>query len=55
MNKRKALPIAELFAQFNIRIREGQMYVMCIVDGMLEDESEDDDEDFSFPAVFIEV
>lgn len=55
MNKRKALPITELFAQFNIHIREGQMYVMCIVDGMLEDESDEDDEDFSFPVVFIEI
>ena len=60
MDKRKAMPIQELFAQFKIQKKEGQMYVVCIVDGMLENENEDDeeeedDEDFSFPQVFIEV
>ena len=55
------MPIQELLAQFKIQKKEGQMYVVCIVDGMLENENEDDeeeeedDEDFSFPQVFIEV
>lgn len=61
MDKRKAMPIQELFEQFKIQKKEGQMYVVCIVDGMLENENEDEeeeeeeDEDFSFPQVFIEV